>query len=170
MHQRSTKCFLLTYAFLATKSLVRLEKDGQFRFTPPTHTILAFDQALSELEAEGGVAGRSRRYRENHQVLLASMRKMGFEEYVDEQLQGHIITSFYYPPHAAFDFAAFYDRLSEHGHLIYPGKVTSGACFRIGNIGRLTPDDMRALLGSIEQTMKEFEIPLPLESACAAIA
>ena len=26
------------------------ERDGQFRFTPPTHVLLAFDQALMELE------------------------------------------------------------------------------------------------------------------------
>src|SRR6185503_8865717 len=31
-----------------------LEKTGQFRFTPPTHALLAFEQALRELEAEGG--------------------------------------------------------------------------------------------------------------------
>ncbi len=29
-----------------------LEANGQFRFTPPTHALLAFDQALSELQAE----------------------------------------------------------------------------------------------------------------------
>src|SRR5262249_25502601 len=39
-----------------------LETDGQFRFTPPTHALLAFRQALRELEAEGGVAGRAARY------------------------------------------------------------------------------------------------------------
>src|SRR5262249_13966228 len=38
-----------------------LEKDGQFRFTPPTHALLAFQQALRELEAEGGIAGRAAR-------------------------------------------------------------------------------------------------------------
>ena len=32
--------------------------NGQFRFTPPTHTLLAFVEALKELDAEGGVAGR----------------------------------------------------------------------------------------------------------------
>src|SRR6185295_10722715 len=31
------------------------EKNDQFRYTPPTHSILAFDQALRELELEGGV-------------------------------------------------------------------------------------------------------------------
>ena len=31
-----------------------LESDGQLRFTPPTHVLLAFHQALLELDAEGG--------------------------------------------------------------------------------------------------------------------
>ncbi|HEY2082256.1 MAG TPA: 2-aminoethylphosphonate--pyruvate transaminase, partial [Verrucomicrobiae bacterium] len=34
------------------------EKNGQFRFTPPTHSLLAFEQALKEFAQEGGVAGR----------------------------------------------------------------------------------------------------------------
>ena len=55
-----------------------LESNGQFRFTPPTHALLAFHQALVELDQEGGVAGRAARYRENHEVLLAGMEEMGF--------------------------------------------------------------------------------------------
>ena len=38
-----------------------LEKTGQFRFTPPTHAMLAFRKALEELEEEGNIAGRSAR-------------------------------------------------------------------------------------------------------------
>ena len=35
-----------------------LEQTGQFRFTPPTHTLVAFAQALRELADEGGIEGR----------------------------------------------------------------------------------------------------------------
>ena len=38
-----------------------LEKNGQFRFTPATHAMLAFRRALSEFKAEGGVDGRANR-------------------------------------------------------------------------------------------------------------
>ncbi len=40
-----------------------MQKTRQWRFTPPTHVLLAFDQALNEYEEEGGVAGRGGRYR-----------------------------------------------------------------------------------------------------------
>ena len=44
---------------------INLEKTGQFRFTPPTHAMLAFKKALLELEEEGEIAGRSARYSRN---------------------------------------------------------------------------------------------------------
>ena len=39
-----------------------LENNGQFRFTPPTHALLAFSQAMAELQAEGGPRARLSRY------------------------------------------------------------------------------------------------------------
>ena len=39
-----------------------LENNGQWRFTPPTHVLAAFDQAIAEHTAEGSVAGRGARY------------------------------------------------------------------------------------------------------------
>ena len=35
-----------------------LDKNGQFRFTPPTHTMLAFRKALEEFKDQGGLRGR----------------------------------------------------------------------------------------------------------------
>jgi 2-aminoethylphosphonate-pyruvate transaminase len=49
------------------------EQNGQWRFTPPVQCLLAFDQALTEFEAEGGVAGRGSRYRENRDRLVNGM-------------------------------------------------------------------------------------------------
>jgi len=138
------------------------ERNGQFRFTPPTHALLAFDRALVELEEEGGVAGRGRRYRENHDTLCRGMKEMGFEEYVPRSWQGDIITSFRYPSDPLFNFTQFYSRLSERGFVIYPGKVSDADCFRIGTIGHLFPSDIRALLAAIREVITDMGIRLPL--------
>ena len=87
----------------------------QFRFTPPTHTILAFRQALKEFSEEGGLTGRQKRYMENRAVLKLGMAEMGFRELVPEEFAGHIITCFYYPQHQHFNFETFYKKLSELG-------------------------------------------------------
>lgn len=130
-----------------------LEKDGQFRFTPPIQVMLAFEQALKELDEEGGVAGRAKRYQQNHATLLAGMRQMGFSEYLAPHLQSYIITSFHYPTHPNFQFETFYRLLNERGLVIYPGKLSQVDCFRIGNIGRLYPADISRLLEAIQDTI-----------------
>src|SRR5262245_41786349 len=113
------------------------EKNGQFRYTPPTHAILAFEQALNELDAEGSVAARAERYRRNHATLVAGMTRLGFTVYLNSTVQSYIITSFRFPDDARFTFEEFYRRLSEKGFIIYPGKISQADTFRIGSIGRL---------------------------------
>lgn len=135
-----------------------LEKDGQFRFTPPVHAIMAFHQALLELEAEGGVAGRGARYRRNYEHTLQGMTALGFRPYLAEPDRGYIITSFHYPTHPNFDFQRFYQLLSDRGHVIYPGKLSHADCFRIGHIGRLESGDVESLLCSVRAVLVEMEV------------
>jgi 2-aminoethylphosphonate-pyruvate transaminase len=133
------------------------EKNGQFRYTPPTHAILAFDQALTEFEMEGGVEGRAERYRRNHQVLITGMAKLGIQPYLAPAVQSHIITAFRTPAVKKFSFDAFYRLLSDRGFIIYPGKLTAVDTFRIGNIGRLFPTDMEQLIAAIRAVLLEMD-------------
>ena len=155
-----------THGFARTLSLdllaqwQGLESDGQFRFTPPTHAILAFRQALLELEQEGGVPARAERYRKNYKITIASMQKMGFRPFLEEGKRGYIITSFYYPDHPNFNFREFYERLRDKGHVIYPGKLSHVDCFRIGHIGRIGAEDVRSLMAAIAETLSEMRVDL----------
>ncbi len=128
----------------------RMEKTGQFRFTPPIHSILAFHQALIELEQEGGVSFRAKRYSNNHNQLINGMKKIGFDTYIAPEYQSYIITTFLYPNIHLFDFQIMYKYLSERNIIIYPGKLTEVNTFRIGTIGKITYNDINKLLESIE--------------------
>jgi 2-aminoethylphosphonate-pyruvate transaminase len=138
-----------------------LEGDGQFRFTPPTHALLAFHQALRELAEEGGVEARAARYRENCALTLAAMQTLGFKPYLHGAERGYIITAFHYPDHPRFNFREFYERLSAKGHVIYPGKLSHADCFRIGHVGRLGAADVQALMAAIAETLHAMNIVLP---------
>ena len=83
---------------------IGLEKTGQFRFTPPTHALVAFHQALKEHAQQGGVAARGARYRRNAQVLIETMRAMGFETLLSDEEAGPIIQTFLTPRDRNFDF------------------------------------------------------------------
>lgn len=121
-----------------------MAQDGKWRFTSPTHTVLAFQQALKELKAEGGIAARYTRYATSNQFLRDEMRKLGYQTVITEN-QGPFITSFYYPTTWPFDFNHFYDYLKAHGFVIYPGKISDLDCFRIGNIGEIYKEDIEKL-------------------------
>ena len=126
---------------------------GKWRFTSPTHVVRAFAQALKELDDEGGVEARYRRYRENHRILVEGMRNLGFTCLLPDECQSPIITSFLSPDHPAYNFSRFYGELKGQGFVIYPGKVTSADTFRIGNIGHIRPADIARLLEAIQRAM-----------------
>lgn len=126
---------------------------GKWRFTSPTHTVLAFAQALKELAEEGGVAARYQRYHHNQRKLVAGMRELGFDTLLDDELHSPIITAFYSPNDAQYRFKDFYNKLKEQGFVIYPGKVSQSDCFRIGNIGEVYDTDITALLTAIDNAM-----------------
>lgn len=141
-----------------------MEETGQFRFSPPTHQMLAFHRALIELENEGGVEARSKRYEKNNTILYAGMEKLGFKFYLEPEKRGIIITSFLYPEHPNFNFEQFYEILNSKGYVIYPGKLSEVDCFRIGNIGRIFENDIYDLLAAIKSTMVEMEMNLTGEA------
>lgn len=135
-----------------------MEKNAQWRFTPPTHVIVAFDQALREHEEEGGVAGRGGRYARNCRALVDGMRALGFETLLPDELQAPIIVTFHMPADPAFAFQTFYDCLGERGFVIYPGKLTVADSFRIGCIGRLGEEEIRGALKAVGETLSQMGV------------
>lgn len=134
------------------------ERNGQWRFTPPTHVLAAFDRALADHAAEGGVAGRGRRYARNCQVLVDGMRSLGFETFLPDILQAPIIVTFHSPADPAYDFNQFYDGLAQRGYVIYPGKLTALDTFRIGCIGALGEGEMRGAVAAVAEVLAELGV------------
>lgn len=131
-------------------------KGGKWRYTSPTHVVCAFAQALKELDEEGGVAARHRRYSENHRRLVAGMEAMGFRTLIPPEWQSPIITSFHNPNDPKYSFDVFYDKLKARRFVIYPGKVSQADCFRIGTIGHVFPEDIDLLLANIGEVIAEM--------------
>lgn len=134
-----------------------MDKTGKWRFTSPTHVVLAFSKAMEELVAEGGILARENRYRNNNRILIDGMRKMGFTTYIDDEMQSPIITTFFYPAGVNVNFTEFYNYIKDRGYAIYPGKLTEGETFRIGNIGEIYSEDIEKLLSIIKAYLEEIK-------------
>lgn len=132
-----------------------MDKDGKWRFTSPTHVVLAFSKALDEMIEEGGIAARSQRYYANNRLLIEKMAEMKMASYVDLAYQGPIITTFYYPENKHFEFKDMYNYVKARGYAIYPGKLTTAETFRIGNIGEIYEADILNLVSIIKDFLEE---------------
>ena len=138
---------------LDLKAQWKLMRDtGRFRYTPPTHVLLAFQQALHELGEEGGVATRAERYRNNQRLTIERLGAIGITPYIDDDNRGHINTTFNYPSDD-FDFDRFKAALRERGYIIFPQRVTRAETFRIGAIGHIGPAEVVGLTNAIAEVL-----------------
>lgn len=135
-----------------------MERSGQWRFTPPTHVVASFLQALKEHEAEGGVNGRLARYSRNRDRMVAGMRALGFRTLLDDDWLSPIITTFFSPNDPNFDFQDFYNALKAKGFIIYPGKLTEADSFRLGHIGQLHDEQVDGLLDAVAAVLDEMQV------------
>ncbi|MGP9764131.1 2-aminoethylphosphonate--pyruvate transaminase [Halomonas sp. AOP13-D3-9] len=137
-----------------------MERTSQWRFTPPTHTVVAFQAALAQHREEGGVPGRCARYTRNRDALVNGMRSLGFRTLLEDEWLSPIITTFLSPTDPAFEFNTFYAALKARGFLIYPGKLTEVESFRIGCIGQLDTTVIAELLSAIQEALADMDVSL----------
>ena len=135
-----------------------MEKTGQWRFTPPTHVVAAFIEALRLHREEGGVLARGARYTNNRDVLVDGMRELGFETLLKDRWLSPIIVTFFNPADPDFDFNTFYNLMKKSGFIIYPGKLTVADSFRVGCIGQMDEHVMRNVVDAAAKALKAMGV------------
>ena len=135
-----------------------MEKTTQWRYTPPTHVVVALDAALAQYEAQGGQPARLARYTANYETLVAGMQELGFRVFLDPKIQAPIIVTFHAPADPRYAFKDFYAGVRDKGFVLYPGKLTQVETFRVGCIGAIGPDEMRLAVNAVRDTLREMGI------------
>ena len=138
---------------------VYMEKTTQWRYTPPTHVVVAFNAALDQHVEEGGQPARAwRATRRIAKPWSAGMAELGFKVFLKPEIQAPIILTFHAPPDPAYNFKEFYARVRDKGFILYPGKLTKVETFRVGCIGAVGADEMRHAVNAIRDTLREMGI------------
>ncbi|VBB69652.1 2-aminoethylphosphonate:pyruvate aminotransferase [invertebrate metagenome] len=135
-----------------------MERDGQWRFTPPTQVLVALSTALDLFYAAGGQPARLARYTENCRVLIEGMRGLGFVPLLSEALQAPTIVTFHMPTNPAFRFEDFYARMRGHGYVLYTGKLALAASFRVGCIGAIEPSDIAGMVATAASVLRQMGV------------
>ncbi len=136
----------------------QMERNGQWRYTPPTHVIAAFTAALDLHRNEGGVCGRFNRYTQNRDTLVSGMKKLGFKTLLDGRWLSPIIVTFLNPADKNFSFDHFYQLMKSQGFIIYPGKLTEVDSFRIGCIGQLNSQIMQQVVDAAAHSLNKLQV------------
>ena len=137
-----------------------MQRTGQWRFTPPTHVVVALHEALSQFIEEGGQSARLARYADNCRTLIDGMAALGFKPFLKPEMQAPIIVTFHAPAHPAYDFKRFYDGAKARGFILYPGKLTQVETFRVGCIGAIGRKEMRQAVAAVADTLQDMGIPI----------
>ena len=137
---------------------IYMEKTGQWRFTPPTHVLVALNEAIAQFEEEGGQTARLKRYQSNCRTLVEGMAALGFKPFLDPAIQAPIIVTFHAPADPRYQFKTFYDIAKKNGFILYPGKLTQVETFRVGCIGAIGPAEMAQAVHAVALTLKEMGI------------
>src|SRR5215468_5072058 len=135
-----------------------MERTMQWRYTPPTHVVVALDTALEHYLVAGGQPARLARYTANCETLVAGMNELGFRVFLDPKVQAPIIVTFHAPSDPKYAFKEFYDRVRDKGFILYPGKLTQVETFRVGCIGAIGPAEMRHAVNAVRDTLREMGI------------
>jgi 2-aminoethylphosphonate-pyruvate transaminase len=137
---------------------VYMEKTGQWRFTPPTHVLVALDEAISQFEEEGGQPARLARYENNCRTLIDGMAGLGFKPFLEPAIQAPIIVTFHAPGDSRYDFKQFYEAAKRQGFILYPGKLTQIETFRVGCIGAIGAVEIEQAVHAISRALQHLGI------------
>ncbi len=135
-----------------------MERTGQWRFTPPTHVVVALYEAILQYFEEGGQEARLARYQANSDVLLAGMAELGIKPFLKEEDLTAIIITFLAPASDKYDFTTLYDVVKEEGFMLYPGKLTEVETFRVGSIGAISALEMRQAVNAVRFALEKMNI------------
>lgn len=135
-----------------------MQKTAQWRYTPPTHVVAAFDEAIRQYVDEGELAARGARYAKNCHELIGGMQALGFRPFLPAAIQAPIIVTFHAPADPSYDFKRFYAEVKKRGYILYPGKLTQVETFRVGCMGQLGGDGMRGGVKAIAEALKAIGV------------
>jgi len=137
---------------------VYMEKTSQWRFTPPTHVMVALAEAVALFVEEGGQPARLARYADNCRTLIDGLAALGLRPFLRPELQAPIIVTFHAPADTRYEFKRFYAAAKARGFILYPGKLTQVETFRVGCIGAIGRNEMQQAVNAVADTLREMGI------------
>ena len=126
------------------------ENSGQWRFTPPTHVLLALKTAIHEFENSGGSEARLAKYQIFSDFLVKELAAIDIHPVINDNYRTSIVITFILGKTHLITSDILYKELFFQGLVVYPSNFYPGRSFRIACIGHLNMNDMNKLIETIK--------------------
>ena len=105
-------------------------------FTPAVHALVALDEAIKELETEGGPKARKAKYLLLNVKIRQGLSKLGYKpKFEGSSLSSSLTVA---ELHTGESFEALYEAMRKRGYIIYASKgPIQDTCFIVANMGCL---------------------------------
>jgi 2-aminoethylphosphonate-pyruvate transaminase len=111
-------------------------------------------EALKEMEDEGGWESRRERYRTISRRLRKEFAALGIKRFLPEEAYASYMSSFELP--GGRTYQEFHDILKDEGFVIYAGQGgLYHSIFRIANMGDILDSDVDRLIGIFKTVMEQ---------------
>ncbi|MGH8643195.1 MAG: 2-aminoethylphosphonate aminotransferase [Gammaproteobacteria bacterium] len=122
-------------------------------FTPSIPCFYALEEALKELEDQGGRPARYRRYRESMALVLRSLDALGIEPLLRTEESSVVLNAFRLPPGVSYD--TLHDGLKEQGFVIYAGQGSlAESIFRVSVMGEIARTELERFTDAMRQMLR----------------
>ncbi|MGH8623995.1 MAG: 2-aminoethylphosphonate aminotransferase, partial [Gammaproteobacteria bacterium] len=122
-------------------------------FTPSIPCFYALDEALKELQDQGGRPARHRRYRESMALVLDGLRALGIESLLRAEESSVVLNAFRLPPGMSYD--TLHDGLKEQGFVIYAGQGSlAESIFRVSVMGEIPRTELQRFLDAMREIVR----------------
>lgn len=122
-------------------------------FTPSIPCFYALEEALKELEDQGGRPARQRRYRKSMALVLGGLSALGIESLLRAEESSVVLNAFRLPPGMSYD--TLHDGLKEQGFVIYAGQGSlAESIFRVSVMGEIPRTELERFLDAMGEIVR----------------
>ncbi len=139
--------------------------NGETPWTPAVAVLYQVDEGLRLMQAEGD--GVFARHEACAAMTRAGLRALGFELLAADAVASRTVTAARIPE--GLDWTSFNGAVRARGLVLAGGQgKLKGRIFRVGHLGSVTPDDILAAIGVLEEVTIEHGLGVAPGAAVAA--
>ena len=119
-------------------------------FTQSVQCFYALDEALKELNDQGGWRERQKQYRQRMKIVDGGMLELGIKPLLDEAECSCVLHAYHLPDKISYQ--RLHDQLKSEGFIIYAGQGDlAKTIFRISAMGEISETDMKKFISVMKK-------------------